>query len=210
MSIKNTIHIIFYLLFFVTAQESFADYDKSELEITLTSVNGSETRIFVSFSGYVEPDSVNSFSYLKQRFIEGNILNEENVLFGFDDRYTCGGIYIYFSQTYISLDSIKSLKVNDLFNGSYMEGIESKIELEDKSWFTKTPIQEIQLKDGQFDYDIFIFERNKKLDNLIESFKYEYKKTFGAEVGDDNSKIRELIEKMNKYKVVVTIFGSGC
>lgn len=210
MSIKNTIHILFCFLFLGVAQKTFADYNKCELEIILTSVNGNESRIFVSFSGYVEPDSANNFSYLKQRFIEGNILNEENVLLGHQDRYTCGGIYIYFSHFNISLDSIKTLNVTDIFNGSYMEAIQSKIELKDTIWFTKTPIQEIQLKDGAFDYDIFIFERNKKLNNLIESFKSEYKNTFGAEVGDDNTKIRALIEKMNKYKVVVTSFGSGC
>lgn len=207
MSIKNIVCIASCLFISGSAQKAFADYDKCELEITLTSVNNSESRIFLEFSGVFDPDSMNSYPYLIQILKEGNVLNEKNVLSGATYRYDCGGIYTYFSYIPISLDTIKSIKVNDIFHGTYMDAILSDIELADTIWFTKEPVKKMELKNNAYDYDVYIYEKNKQLNKLIKLLELEYKKPIEV---DNNKRINDLIKEMNVYKVVVTSFGSGC
>lgn len=209
---KKISHLIIGLLLLGIGQKAFAEYDKSEFELRFLSVNEVEINLFIEATGFFEPDSMNSPAYLKQFLTQGNIINEENIMHGFKNRYECGENYIYFSSVLIALDTIKSISIKDLSNGTFMAEILSSVEIGDTTWFTKNPMNKIRLEGANYDYTIFIYENNTELKKLIKLFKSEYEKSSGAHEDNDEmgQRIREVVKQLNSYKVIVTSFGAGC
>lgn len=200
---------IILLLLINVSFESFAEYNKCELEVTFSLVDNSEVKIFFSFSGFCDSDSVKSFTYLKRMFLEGNVLDEKNVLHGCKKRYDCCGEYVYFDFYRISFDSIKAAEVNSVFNGSFMSGIVTNVTIADTSWFIKKPMKRIEFKGAHAEYTIYVFERNKRLNELVGLFKREYQKwSLTDELMDDE--LNSILKELDSYRVVVTYFGGGC
>lgn len=205
---KKIIATISCFLILGIIQKTFADYDKIELKLKITFIDGKTIDLFTSFPGYFELDSINSSAYLEQVLKQGYII-DEGFFRGMENRYECGGMYVYFKSLKIALNTIKSYEIVEVSNGSYLSQIVTDIELRDTSWFTKDPTEKIDFTGSEFEYTFFIYKRNKKLDRSIAEFKSEYQKTFKETDISYYEYFQDLIKKM-KGKVIVSSFGSGC
>ena len=68
---------------------------------------------------------------------------------------------------------------------------------------------EIELKGGEFEYNIFVYEKSGKLNNIIQTFKLEYEKSLNDPIINSYEYFYELVKQMEGMKVVVTSFGSS-
>jgi hypothetical protein len=206
---KNIIVAISCFLILGITQKALADYNKCELKLKITLVNGKDIEVFTQSPGYFELDSISSLVYLTKILIQGNVINE-GLFFGFEKRYICADMYVYFKSIKIPLDRIQSYEIVEVSNDSYLVQMLTDIELSDTSWFTKEPIEKIDLTGGEFEYTFFIYERNKQLDSIIAEFKSEYKKIFKNTNISYYEYFNNLIKSMKGKKVIVSSFGSGC
>jgi 3-hydroxy-3-methylglutaryl CoA synthase len=102
----------------------------------------------------------------------------------------------------LTVDSVKKIEVSNIEWGSYLNNIANTLSLKDSIWMKNKPIKTIHVPSYgsgySCEFDIFVHEKNEKLEVLIENMLQISKKEIKSNF--------EQIEKMEGMKVVVISF----
>lgn len=209
-NMKKLILIFVLLIPFYTK----AEYDKWNFKIAIKTFEGKELVGYGVTVIELNTDSLGNSNYLIKTLTEGQdslLIYRNRIAYNntSDKAPMHTTEYVLLNRIAISSKSIKSMKISDWDRGSTLCGIDNEITLSDRSWMNKKPIEIVHVFAHSCEYDIFIHEKNSKLDALVQEFKKVAKKYEKSEDPINVDEIRahqKLIKKMKGLKVVVISF----
>jgi len=229
---RKTLIILIAVIFSTSLR---AEYNGYHITISIENIKGQITKGYVYVaSAYLNMDSLNNSEYLKKALDQSwKDWNKRDSLTYFRDRikyeYTAvwdssgakNSIYYLTGKTVLSFKSIKSIKIEEMIDFGYTQGIANELKLSDTTWMKREPLRKLSFEGYLHSYQIFIHENSAKINEIIKQLEIKQKEIDQTELQDDNGdtdyrkgdKIDDelwgIIKKLNKLKVVI-IAESSC
>lgn len=204
------------ILFSSICISAFADgYYTANLKLKIQTSEGKTIIGYSSFSPnyLLDKDSILSTNYLMKQLSSKNILNYFSNRLTYEYKYPREKekrIFIDLNPKQLSISKIKSLEIiENILTSSYV-GVSNQLELMDSSWINSDIIEIIEVEGEYCSYDIFIHEKNPKLNELIKNLEKQVQKFFNAITLEENlelvvlnKKMDILFDEISKFKAVV-------
>ena len=231
------------LLLILIANHSTAEYGGWYIKFTLeTTSNANITGHIYVASAYFDKDSINRPHYVIEKFDQLTQIQNDTITF-FRNRIAYNYIpyggpdtvtaYTLVNEDLISVQSIRSIVIDEMIDFSYLVGIGSELSLRDQRWMKRAPVQSLGEGGYLCDWQIFIHKRTRQTDRVVEELN-AFNDAYNARVEELNERLkhvdgqeyidaeeelksleesidsakRDMIKKFNKMKVVVVVFCS--
>ncbi len=220
------------LIFFLSITISVkAEYNGYFIKFTIENVNGQKSigHVYIA-EGYLNKDSLENTNYLKKALDKSEKdWNKRDSLTYYKSRMIYEYLYPYpgnnpklkyveyylTDKTTIPSRAIKNIKILEMIEQSYADGIANELKLSDTIWMKNKPVEVLTIGGFLNSYIIFIHENSPKISEikkLIEKKKKEINtlnsQYQNREISSDlmdkiDSEVNKIIEKFNDQKVVV-------
>lgn len=211
-----------------------AEYNGYHITILFENVKGQITKGYVYVAAaYLNMDSLSNSEYLKRAldqsskdwskrdsltYFKNRIKYEYSAVL--DSSGAKNSIYYLTGKAVVSFKSIKSLKIEEMIDFSYTQGISNELKLSDTAWMKKEPMRKLSFGGYLNSYQIFIHENSSKIRAVIKQLEIKQKEIdkYNLQYENDDTdhikgdKIDEelwmIIQKLNKQKVVIIVESS--
>jgi hypothetical protein len=212
-----------------------AEYNGYHITLSIENAKGQISKGYVYVaSAYLNTDSLNNSEYLKKAldqsckdwdkrdrltYFKERIKYEYTTVW--DNSWTKNSIYYLTGKTVLSFKSIKNIKIEEMIDFGYTQGIANELKLSDTTWMKREPLNKVSFGGYLHSYQIFIHENSPKINEIIKQLEIKQKEIDNTELQDDNGdtdyrkgdkideELWEIIKKLNKFKVVI-IAESSC